>query len=45
MNSVVYHDDAPESEASMYRPHWGLVIVLVLAAIFLVGVGVTGGIR
>jgi hypothetical protein len=28
----------------MHRPHWWLIIMLVLLAIFLIGVGITHGI-
>jgi hypothetical protein len=45
MDIVVHHDDAREPAPSMYRPHWWLIILVMLCAIFLIGVGVTGGIR
>lgn len=45
MDIMIHHDEAHEPVSLMYRPHWWLIIVLVLSAIFLIGVGVTGGIR
>ena len=42
---VVHTDDAHEIASSMHRPPWWLITVLVLLAVFLIGVGVTGGIR
>jgi hypothetical protein len=42
---VTHHDDAREPAPSMDRLHWWLIIVVMLFAIFLIGVGVTGGIR
>ena len=38
-------DEAHETVPWKHRPHWWLILVLVLSAIFLIGVGVTGGIR
>ena len=45
MDIVVHHDEAHAPASSMYRPHWWLIIILALSAIFLIGVSVTGGIR
>lgn len=45
LDIMVHTEDAPEALSSMHRQHWWLIIVLVLLAVFLIGVGVTGGIR
>jgi hypothetical protein len=45
LNILIHHDEAREPASLMYRPHWWLIIALVMAAVFLIGVGVTGGIR
>lgn len=42
---LIHHDDAREPVSSMYRPQWRLIIAVLMAAIFLIGVGVTDGIR
>ena len=42
VSTVIPDEDA---ETAMRRHHWWLIIALVLLAVFLIGVGVTGGIR
>jgi hypothetical protein len=42
---MAHADDTHGTASSMHRPPWWLIIVLVLSGIFLIGVGVTGGIR
>lgn len=41
---ALHTDDAPETLSSMRRQHWWLILLLTLLAMFLIGVGVTGGI-
>jgi hypothetical protein len=42
VNIVIHGEDA---ETAMRRHHWWLIIALVLLAVFMIGVGVTDGIR